>query len=162
MNHQSKIKVLLASTSRCTRQESVDINTLKTTKNGEEKIMQLIAITCRSPRIRKRNQFRQFISAINQAFHRSSKSGSNNPRYLLLQHIPYNQVAIRNTGPEKETVLHAWPDDRIKALVFQKQLQQYRQFKDSRQIIKKELISSRAHPSIFASITPTSTEFFQC
>lgn len=75
MNHKSKIKVLLASTSRCTRQESVDTNTLKTTKNGEEKIMQLIAITCRSPRIRKRNQFRQFISAINQAFHKSSKSG---------------------------------------------------------------------------------------
>ena len=45
----------------CTRKETVDIDILATSKNGDRKIMQSIRITSRPlSRIRKWNQFSQF------------------------------------------------------------------------------------------------------
>ena len=46
---------------RCARKETVDIDILFTSRNGDRKIMQSIRITSRPPsRIRKWNQFSQF------------------------------------------------------------------------------------------------------
>ena len=45
----------------CARKETVDIDILVTTRNGQRKIMQSIRITSRAPsRKRKRNQLSQF------------------------------------------------------------------------------------------------------
>ena len=45
----------------CARKETVDIDIVVTSMNGERKIMQSIKITRRLPlRIRKQNQFSQF------------------------------------------------------------------------------------------------------
>ena len=45
----------------CARKETVDIDILVTSRNGDRKIMQSIRITSRLPsRIRKWNQFSQF------------------------------------------------------------------------------------------------------
>ena len=45
----------------CARKETVDIDILVTSRNGDRKIMQSIRITSRAPlRIRKWNQFKQF------------------------------------------------------------------------------------------------------
>ena len=47
--------------SSCARKETVDIDILVTSRNGDRKIMQSIRITSRPPsRIRKWNQFNQF------------------------------------------------------------------------------------------------------
>ena len=47
--------------SSCARKETVDIDILVTSRNGDRKIMQSIRITIRlSSRIRKWNQFSQF------------------------------------------------------------------------------------------------------
>ena len=47
--------------SSCARKETVDIDILVTSRNGDRKIMQSIRITSRPPsRIRKWNQFSQF------------------------------------------------------------------------------------------------------
>ena len=47
--------------STCARKETIDINILVTSRNGDRKIMQSIRIMSRPPsRIRKWNQFSQF------------------------------------------------------------------------------------------------------
>ena len=47
--------------SRCAREETIDIDILVTSRNGDRKFMQSIRITSRPPsRIRKWNQFNQF------------------------------------------------------------------------------------------------------
>ena len=47
--------------SSCVRKETVDIDILVTSRNGDRKIMQSIRITTRPPlRKRKQNQFSQF------------------------------------------------------------------------------------------------------
>ena len=51
--------------SSCVRKETVDIDTLVTSRNGDRKIMQSIRITSRPPsRIRKWNQFSQFRATL--------------------------------------------------------------------------------------------------
>ena len=50
--------------SRCTRKETVDVDTLITSRNGDKKIMQSIRITSRLPsRIRKGDPLSQFRRA---------------------------------------------------------------------------------------------------
>ena len=84
------------------RKETVDIDILVTSRNGNRKIMQFIRITSRPPsQKRKRNQLSQlsrtstkviaiektearYISTMNQGFKRSSKCRTNNPAYPFL------------------------------------------------------------------------------
>ena len=48
--------------SSCVRKETVDIDILVTSRNGDRKIMQSVRMTSRTPlRIRKWNQLNQFI-----------------------------------------------------------------------------------------------------
>ena len=86
----------------CVRKETLDIDILVTSRNGDRKIMQPISITSRPPsRKRKWNQLSQFwrtsmklipiektwaglISIMSQRFKGSSKWRTNNPAYLFL------------------------------------------------------------------------------
>ena len=83
------------------RKETVDIDILVTSRNGDRKVMQSIRITSRTPsRKRKQNQLSQFwrtspkvipiektsaghILTMSQGFRRSSKWRSNSPAYCF-------------------------------------------------------------------------------
>ena len=105
--------------------ETVDIDTLVTSKNDDRKIMQIIRITSRPPlKIRKWNQLSQsrepltkviptektqadYISTMSQEFKRGSKGMTRHPAYPILQFIQQFHIATRSTNSDTTTIFHA-------------------------------------------------------
>ena len=117
--------------SNCVRKETVYIEILVTSRNGDRKIMQSIRKMSRPPSgIRKWNQLSQFrwtsnkvipiektsagyISTISQWFKRGSKWRTNSPAYSFLQLIQQFQVATTNTSTDMTTLFHKQPYGRF-------------------------------------------------
>ena len=112
----------------CARKETVEINTLTTSRNGDRKIIQAVRTKSELPmRKRKWNQFNQIICqyktyrtdlawshfTINQDLKTSYNCSNRSPTYPFLHLIQHIKAANGITSQNMTTVFHAWPNNRL-------------------------------------------------